>query len=328
MKESAVRLQKNVTWRDRLLRFSKDYVILIALFIAMLVFTVSSKYFLTSRNLMTILLQSTAVAIVAIGQAYVMLGGNLDLSLGQNVCLTCYISAILMKTVGINPWVAFLVSLLVSITIGLINGVLVAYVRIPAFIATLGMMYVCTGVSKIISKAASIAVLPEEIAFLGRGYIAGIIPVSVVIMLVLYVIMGVVANKSMLGRYIYAIGASKDAAFYSGIKVKFYTMMTYVIAGAAAGISSIILLSRLDAATISSGDAYEFDAVIGCVLGGISLSGGKGKISQALLGVIFLMVFFNGMTQLNVNAFYQEVIKGVVLILAIAIDVMRNRTKN
>ena len=328
MKQAAARLQKEVTWRERLIRFSKDYVILIALFIAMLVFTLASKYFLTSRNLMTILLQSTAVSIVAIGQAYVMLGGNLDLSLGQNVCLTCYISAILMKNMGINPWVAFLAALAVATLIGLINGVLVAYVNIPAFIATLGMMYVCTGVSKIISKAASIAVLPKEIAFLGRGYIAGIIPVSVVIMVVLYVIMGIVANKSMLGRYVYAIGASKDAAFYSGIKVKFFTMMTYVIAGAAAGISSIILLSRLDAATISSGDAYEFDAVIGCVLGGISLSGGKGKISQALLGVIFLMVFFNGMTQLNVNAFYQEVIKGIVLILAIAIDVMRNRTKN
>lgn len=328
MKQPAARLHQEIPWRERLIRFSKDYVILIALFIAMLVFTLASKYFLTPRNLMTILLQSTAVSVVAIGQAYVMLGGNLDLSLGQNVCLSCYISAILMKTVGINPWVAFLASLLVSTTIGLINGVLVAYVKIPAFIATLGMMYVCTGISKIISKAASIAVLPEEIAFLGRGYIGGVVPVSVVIMLVLYVIMGVVANKSMLGRYVYAIGASKEAAFYSGIKVKFFTMMTYVIAGAAAGISSIILLSRLDAATISSGDAYEFDAVIGCVLGGISLSGGKGKISQALLGVIFLMVFFNGMTQLNVNAFYQEVIKGIVLILAIAIDVMRNRTKN
>lgn len=140
--------------------------------------------------------------------------------------------------------------------------------------------------------------------------------------------MGLVASKSVLGRYIYSIGASREAAFYSGIKVKLYTLLTFVIAGAAAGISSIVLLSRLDAATTSSGDAYEFDAVIGCVLGGISMSGGKGKLSQALLGVVFLMVFFNGMTQLNVNAFYQEVIKGFVLILAIAIDVMRNRVKN
>lgn len=328
MSDTNERLGQPKTFGARLFDFSKDYVILIALVIAIAIFSIASPYFLTTRNLLTILLQSTAVAIVAIGQAYVMIGGNLDLSLGQNVCLTCYVSAILMKTYSVNPWLALIVGLCCAVLIGLINGVIVAYVGVPAFIATLGMMYACTGTAKILSRAATISSLPEQISFIGRGYIADVIPVCVVIMLILYVIMGWVASNTVLGRYIYAIGSSKESSFYSGIKTKKYTMITYVIAGLMAGLSSIVLLSRLNAATVSNGDAYEFDAVIGCVLGGVSLTGGKGKMSQALLGVIFLMVFFNGMTQLNVNAFYQEVIKGAVLILAITIDVIRNKKKD
>lgn len=312
----------------RLRSFSKDYVIVIALLIAILIFSLASPYFFTAKNLLTILLQSTTVAIVAIGQAYVMIGGHLDLSLGQNVCLTCYVSAILMKTFQFNPWVALLVGLCVAVIIGVINGAVVAYVGIPAFIATLGMMYVCTGTAKIISRAATMSNLPEQISFIGRGYIADVVPICVVIMLVLFVIMGWISSNTVLGRYIYAIGSNNEASFYSGIKTKKYIMVTYIIAGLMAGLSSIVLLSRLNAAAVSNGDSYEFDAVIGCVLGGVSLSGGKGKMSQALLGVIFLMVFFNGMTQLNVNAFYQEVIKGVVLILAITIDVVRNKKKD
>ena len=156
----------------------------------------------------------------------------------------------------------------------------------------------------------------------------GIIPTSVVIMLLLYIIASFVAKKTKLGRYIYSIGGNKEAAFFSGIKVKKYTLMSFLIAGVCAGLGSIVLLSRLDAATISNGKSYEFDAVIGCVLGGISLSGGKGKVIQAFFGVLFLAVFFNGMTQLNVNPFVQDVIKGVVLITAIAVDGIRNRVKN
>ena len=156
----------------------------------------------------------------------------------------------------------------------------------------------------------------------------GIVPVSAVIMISMFVLASFVAKKTVLGRYIYSIGGNEEAAYFSGISVKKYTLISYVMAGACVGVGAVVLLSRLNAVTISSGNAYEFDAVIGCVLGGISLSGGKGKVVQALFGVIFLMVLFNGMTQLNVNPFVQDVVKGAVLIIAIAIDVLRNRVKN
>ena len=309
-------------------KLSKEYMILIALLIIVLVFSFSSKYFFTANNFMTILLQSATVAIVAIGQAFIMLGGNLDLSLGQNVCLSSYVAAILIKDFGINPWLGLLLCIATAMFIGLIDGILVAIVRIPTFIATLGVMNICTGMAKILSKSATISNVSSEISFLGRGYLFGIVPVSAVIMILMFVLASFVAKKTVLGRYIYSIGGNEEAAYFSGISVKKYTLISYVMAGACVGVGAVVLLSRLNAVTISSGNAYEFDAVIGCVLGGISLSGGKGKVVQALFGVIFLMVLFNGMTQLNVNPFVQDVVKGAVLIIAIAIDVLRNRVKN
>ena len=313
---------------DMIKKASKDYVILIALLAAVIVFSLTSKYFFTPNNFMTILLQSATVAIVAIGQAFVMLGGNMDLSLGQNLCLSSYIAAIMIKNFGLNPWLGLLVCIIMAMVIGLVNGILVAYVRIPTFIATLGVMNICTGLAKIISKSATISNISDSIAVIGRGYLFGFVPVSAVVMIIMFIAASYVAKKTVLGRYIYAIGGNEEAAYFSGIAVKKYTLISYVMAGFCVGIGGAVLLSRLNAVTISSGDGYEFDAVIGCVLGGIGLSGGKGKIVQALFGVVFLMVLFNGMTQLNVDPFVQDVVKGVVLIIAIAIDVVRNSVKN
>lgn len=197
-KTASNRLDGTLVWKQKLVRFSKDYMIVIALLIAVVIFSLASKYFLTANNLLTILLQSTTVAIVAIGQAYVVLGGNLDLSLGQNVCLSCFVSAILIKSYGVNPWIGLLAGFLCATLIGLINGIMVAYIQIPTFIATLGMMNICTGVAKIISHAATFSGMPKEISFLGRGYLFGVIPVSVVIMLGLYIIMGLVASNQCL----------------------------------------------------------------------------------------------------------------------------------
>lgn len=328
MGEAKVQKKKTEEISDIIKKASKDYVILVALLIAVIIFSVTSEYFFTASNFMTILLQSATVAIVAIGQAFVMLCGNLDLSLGQSLCLSGYVAAILIKNHDLNPWLGLLVCVLIAMLIGLVNGILVAYVRIPTFIATLGVMNICTGLAKIISKSATISNISDSISVIGRGYLFGVVPVSAVVMVVMFVVAGYVAKKTVLGRYIYAIGGNEEAAYFSGISVKKYTLISYVMAGFCVGIAGAVLLSRLNAATISSGDGYEFDAVIGCVLGGIGLSGGKGKIIQALFGVLFLMVLFNGMTQLNVDPFVQDVIKGVVLIIAIAIDVLRNNVKN
>lgn len=308
-------------------KFSKEYMAVMAIFIMMIVFSLSSPYFLTGTNLKNILLQTATVGIVTIGQALLIATGQFDLSLGQNACFTGAVAAYLMKIVGINPFVAILIALCIGAAIGAVNGFLFAYCGIPAFMATLGLQNVCKGAVKIITNATPIGNLPEDIAFLGRGYI-GPIPICVILMLGLFILAEFMTNKTEFGRSIFAIGGGSEAAFFSGINIKKISLLTFTLAGFLSALGGVILISRLNSAAITNGNLYEFDAVIASVIGGISLTGGKGKIINALFGSIFLIMFFNGMTMLNVDPFWQDVLKGVVLVVAVGLDIFRNRRKH
>lgn len=306
---------------------TKDYTSVLAVLVMGTVFTFASPYFLTAQNLTNILLQCAALSIAAIGQAFIVISGNLDLSIGQCVCFSSVVGAYLMKFMGVNPWIAIVCALIVGCTVGLCNGLLVAYVGLPAFIATLGTQMICQSFAKIITNATPIARLPESIAFLGRGYI-GPIPICVFIMLIFYAIMQFVSVKTRFGRTVFAIGGGREAAYFSGIPTKKYLCITYVAGGFLAGIAGVLLMSRLDSVSITNGNQYEFDTLIACVIGGLSSTGGKGKIIGVLFGTIFLIMFFNGMTMLDVDPFYQNAIKGAVLVSAITVDVLRNKKRS
>ena len=222
---------------------------------------------------------------------------------------------------------AIILALVVGTVIGMLNGYLVSYVGLPAFIATLGLQNIAKGFAKIISNATPIAQLPNEISFIGQGYI-GPIPFSVIIMFVLYILFTFIMQRTKFGRSVYAVGGGKEAAYYSGIDTKKIQFITFAITGLLAGVSGVVLTSRLGSASITNGNLYEFDAYIAVAIGGVSLSGGKGKIIGPMFGTLFLITFFNGMTMLNVDPFWQDVLKGVVLLLAIILDVFRNRKKH
>ena len=313
--------------KNKALALTKDYSSILAILVMGAVFSFASPYFLTAQNLTNILLQCAALSIAAIGQALIVISGNLDLSLGQCVCFSSVVGAYLMKFMGINPWVAILGALLVGCAVGLFNGLLVAYVGLPAFIATLGMQMVCQSFAKIITNATPIARLPEQIAFLGRGYL-GPIPICVIIMLGLYAFMQFASTKTRFGRNVFAIGGGSEAAYFAGIPTKKYLCGTYVVGGLLAAVAGVLLMSRLESVSITNGNQYEFDTLIACVIGGLSTTGGKGKIVGVLFGTIFLIMFFNGMTMLDVDPFYQNAIKGGVLIVAITVDVLRNKKRN
>ena len=190
----------------------QDYSSIFAILLMGAIFTIASPYFLTKTNINNILLQSSALAIAAIGQAMIVISGNLDLSLGQCVCFSSVVSAYLMKFMDVNPLVAIIAALLVGCLVGLVNGTLVAYVGLPAFIATLGMQMVLYSFSRIITDAVPIARLPKSIAFLGRGYI-GAIPICVIIMIILYIVMHFISIKTKFGRNVFAIGGGSEAAY-------------------------------------------------------------------------------------------------------------------
>lgn len=320
------KVQGRNVW-ELMTKFSKDYMSLVAILLIGVIFSFASPFFFSGSNFSNILLQASTTGIVAIGQGLLMITGQVDLSLGYNVCLTGCVFAYTMKYMGLNPFLAIIVAVVLGIVIGAANGVLVAYCGIPAFIATLGLQNVCKGFAKIITNATPIATLPKEIAFIGRGYLWAI-PISVLIMIFLYILFSFIMRKTRFGRNVYAVGGGREAAFYSGINTKLIIFLSFAIAGLLAAVSGVVLTSRLDSAAITNGNLYEFDAYISAAIGGISLAGGKGKIIGAMFGSIFLVTFFNGMTMLNVDPFWQDVLKGVVLIAAIGLDVFRNRKKH
>ncbi|MDR0599231.1 MAG: ABC transporter permease [Treponema sp.] len=308
--------------------FTKNYAIVLAIVVLGVVYAFSSEYFVSYRNIRNILQQTSPIAVVAIAQALILLLGDFDLSLGQMVCFTSAFAAWMMKFAHIDPVIALPIALMMGGVMGAANGFLIAFCKIPAFVATLGTQLICFGLARIVTKASPISGMPLSIEWLGRGFAGGAqwgVPVSVIIMVLMYVIFQFVSRRTRLGRGVYAIGGGSEAAYFSGINVKTTKLAVFTLSGLIAAFGGLILLSRLDSAAVTNGNQYEFDAIISCVIGGISLSGGKGKITQALFGAIFLTLFFNGMTMMNVHPFIQPVLKGIVLISAVAIDVVRNK---
>lgn len=318
---------------SRVAQFSKDYMSIIGILLLMLIFSAASyikfgaQYFLTWPNMKTILLQSSTVAIVALGQSIILLTGAFDMSLGRMVCLTSCVGAFLMKNTGIPTGMCIVIMFVLGIALGCANGFMVSYVGIPAFIATLGTQYVSYGVAKLLTQAVPIPKMPGSIGFLGRGYIFKEIPICVVIMILLYVVAQIVTSYTKVGRNLYAVGGSREAAFFSGINVKRYVFGTFVLSGILATFGGLILMSRLNSVAVTNGQNYEFDAVIGSIIGGVSLAGGKGRVIGTMFGCIFLITLFNGFSQMGIDPFLQDVLKGVVLVLAITLDVVNNKKK-
>lgn len=311
----------------KLQKVSRDYSVIFALVLLVAIFSIVAPVFLRFNNLMNILLQTTTISLVAIGQGTLLITGQLDLSLGQNVCLCGMVSAYLMEYAGFNPWIALLVGVLTGTLVGLCNGLIFTKIGIPAFITTLGMMNICRGCAKLITSTKTIAPLDDSIAVLGRGYLFDAIPVSAIIMVVFFIVTAFIFARTRIGRSFYAVGGNVEAAFFAGINTDRIYILAFAIAGMFAGISSGILVSRLNSANVGNGNSYEFEAMIGCVIGGISQKGGKGKILGAMFGVMFSVALFNGMTILNINSFLQDVFKGVVLLAAMTVDVLRNKKR-
>jgi len=315
---------------ENLKRASRDYTLMVAIIIMFIFFSLSSEYFLTFFNMRNIIQQMTSVAILGIGASIMIIAGGMDISLGQNLCMSSCAAGWLIKYGGWNAWLALLVAMILGMAVGSINGAMRAYIGIPTFVTTLGTQLICRGIAKIITDCAPIPTMPPSISWIGTGYIGGSkygVPISVIIMLVMYAIFSWILKHTMFGRSIYAIGGGPEAAYFAGINVKKYQFIAHVLGGAIAAFSGIVLMTRIDSVTITNGQGYEFDCVIACVMGGISLSGGRGKLVQSLMGALFLMMFFNGVTTMNVNPYVQDVLKGGVLLLAIVIDVIRTKQR-
>ncbi|MBW8758054.1 MAG: ABC transporter permease [Burkholderiales bacterium] len=309
------------------------------LFVLVTVFSLASPAFFSVGNGMTVALQVTSIAYLGIGATCVIITGGIDLSVGSILALAGVVAALAVRG-GVNVPLAMLLGLLTGVGCGLVNGLCVTLMRLPPFIATLAMMLVARGVALQITDAKAVGGLGEQFAALGNGSLWRVvrigadgfpdvvfpgIPYPVLLMIALALATGLMLRRSRLGRHLYAVGSNAEAARLSGIDVRRVTLFAYVLSGALAGLTGCVLMSRLVTAQPSEGVMYELDAIAAAVIGGTSLTGGIGTVSGTLIGAFVIGILRNGLNMTGVSAFVQQIIIGLVILVTVWIDQLRNR---
>jgi ribose transport system permease protein len=302
---------------------------LIALFVLCLVISLLSDKFITVTNGWNVMRQISVNICISTGMTLVVLTAGIDLSVGSVLALCGAITAGLLKNgieipagnlyIGFTLLGALLAGVLTGSVLGMFNGWTITKFKVPPFVATLAMLTIARGLTMLYTKGYPISGLGNKFAFIGTGWLLGI-PVPVWISVIIVLIAVVLTNKTRFGRYVYAIGGNESAARLSGININRVKIAVYALAGAFAAIGGIIVTSRLDSAQPNAGTSYELDAIAAVVIGGTSLSGGKGSVWGTVLGAVIIGVLNNGLVLLNVSPFWQQVVKGIVILVAVIID--------
>jgi len=304
-----------------------EFGIAIALGLEVVVFAVLSPYFFTAENILNVSLQTSITAIIAAGMTFVILTGGIDLSVGALVAFSGVVATSVLKASLPLP-VLFPVAVLAGVAAGAFSGLLaglfITRFRITPFIVTLALMTVWRGASYMYTDGRPVWGLPEEFSLLGSGRLLAV-PLPTIIMVVVFAAAYVVLNQTRFGRYVYAVGGNADAARLAGIDTKRTLINVYVMSGTLAGMSGILLASRMNSGQPNAGMMYELDVIAAVVVGGTSLSGGKGSIVGTFIGAMLIGVLRNGLNLLNVNSYVQMVVLGGVILLAVMLDQWRTR---
>jgi ribose/xylose/arabinose/galactoside ABC-type transport system permease subunit len=295
------------------------YVLILILVLCIVLFSFIQPIFFSTGNLVNILLQNSYFVIATIGVALIMISGGTDLSVSYEIALSGVIMAIAMMWWNFPIWAAVVLGIVINVITGVINGLLSIKLKIHPMMTTLATMMVFQGIVYIITGSQSIYNLPSAFKFLGQGFV-GPVPFSFVIMVIMVALASFLLNKTYLGRYAYAIGSNADASRLAGINVGKVRIGIFAIAGFIMGISTMILLARAGSATPTMALGTEFNCITACVLGGISLKGGEGKLWGAVTGVFILGVLANGMQLIGLGVYPQYIAKGIILLASIGFD--------
>ncbi|MBU8598546.1 ribose ABC transporter permease [Niallia circulans] len=292
----------------------------IGLFLIILIISILNPGFLSAPNLLNVLRQVSINALIAFGMTFVILTGGIDLSVGAILAFSGAVTATLLSS-GMDPILAILIGLLVGAALGAINGIIIAKGKVAPFIATLATMTIYRGATLMFTDGRPVSNLGDSTLFqmLGGGYFFGI-PMPAITMMISFVILYLILKKTTFGRRVYAVGGNEEASILSGIKVDRIKIYVYSLTGFLAAIAGVILTSRLNSAQPTAGTMYELDAIAAVVLGGTSLTGGKGWIVGTLIGALIIGVLNNGLNLLGVSSFFQQVVKGSVILLAVLLD--------
>lgn len=294
------------------------YKSLLGLILLCLIITIMNPRFININNLRNVLTQVSVNATIAIGMTFVILTGGIDLSVGSILAISGASAAYIVKTTG-NVFLGIASALVIGALIGLLNGLIISRGKLQAFIATLATMTIFRGVTYVFTNGIPISGLGKTFMVIGNKRFFGI-PVPVILTILTFLGAWYLLTQTKFGRYIFALGGNEDSARLSGINTNKIKCYAYVISGIMASISGIIVTSRIGSAGPTAGTGYELDAIAAVVIGGTSLSGGEGSISGTLIGVLIIGVLNNGLNLMNVNPFYQSIVKGAVILIAVLID--------
>lgn len=296
---------------------------LVGLIILCIALFIATPHFLTIGNLINVGIQAATVAILAFGMTFVIVAAGIDLSVSSVAAFGGMTSAYFFSEVGLPGWLTLIIGLLIGLLSGAICGIAIAYGRLPAFIATLAMMSIARGATLVISQGAPIPSAPA-VNVLGKSYFH--LPMPIVMMALAGLCCWFILSRTVVGRSMYAIGGNVEAARLSGIPVQRILVIVYSLSGLFAALAGLVITARLSSAQPQTALGYELDAIAAVVIGGASLAGGTGKASGTFVGAILLAVIRNGLNILNVSSFWQQIVIGLVIAVAVGFDVIRNKT--
>lgn len=296
------------------------YGVLLVFILMFLTFSIFAPNFTNVKNLMNVSRQINTLGICAVGMTLLLITGGIDLSLGYQLSLINVLCAWLMVKQGMHPVPAVIISLMVGTAIGTINGVIIVKSGVHPMIVTLAVSQVLNGISFLVSKAIPIFGFPKSFSILGQGTIGGYIPISLIFMVIVFVIGHIVLSRLPFGRYLYAVGSNEEAAKLAGVNTAKVRIIAHTVCSFLTAVAAIFLLSRTNSGLSTNGAGFEFNVITACVLGGVSNMGGRGTIYQAVLGVLIIGFLENGMLLMNVNEFWQLVVKGLLLLIAVVYD--------
>lgn len=314
------------TWKESgMIQMFKSHMgILAGLLILCAVLSVMTTSFATVTNFFNVVRQVTINLFLACGMTYVILLSGIDLSIGSVIAVSGCISAGLITWNGMPVYVGILGGVLVGMLLGAVNAWIISSTNIPAFIVTLAMMNIGRGIARIYTKAQTISVLNDQYMFWGMGSIFGI-PIQLFCIIAVVAVSSFILNRTQMGRHIYAVGGNKQAAQYSGIRVKKVTFFVFIYCSLLASLAGILTVGRTFTATMTLGESAEMDAISAVVLGGTSMNGGRGTISGTVIGAIVIGVLKNGMNLLGIDSSWQFIVQGIVILIAVYLDYLKQK---
>ncbi len=307
--------------------FKQNWGILAALLIMCLFFSVFGNNFLTQTNVVNLLRTCATNCYLAIGVQMAIILAGIDLTGGALAALTGVVCVMTFENAGLPIWMGIVVGVLIGIVVGMANGIIITYTGIHPFVVTLAMQSICRGAAYLLANGSPVTTTNRSFSAFGSGSL-GVVPLPVVYMMIFLILDFFLLNKTRTGRHIYAVGGNETSARFSGININKIKILVWTISGAMAGFCGVVLAARLSSGQPSTGEGYETDAIAAAVLGGTSFFGGTGTVGGLIIGVLIIGLISNGLNLMHVNSYWQYVLKGVIIIAAVYVDMLKQKRQN